>query len=193
MLENIRSRIVFNSRRGISTRLYIDEFHNLARDRFSSAYLDKIWREVRKQGGLCTAITQDITDALSSKTVQTMLHNSDFTALLCQHEAEQEILGNVLGISDTLLSYVDNSFPGCGLLKFGEKYIPMDARMPKDSLMYQLFNTNFHEKVRAKKLKKMVSAEMEILPEQVQKEAAKAPTDLEGVFPYPVDGYEGEV
>ena len=69
----------------------------------------------------------------------------------------------------------------------------MDARMPKDSLMYQLFNTNFHEKVRAKKLKKMVSGEMEILPEQVQREAAKAPTDLEGVFPYPVDGYEGEV
>lgn len=193
MLENIRSRIVFNSRRGISTRLYIDEFHNLARDRFSSAYLDKIWREVRKQGGLCTAITQDITDALSSKTVQAMLHNSDFTALLCQHEAEMEILGNVLGISDTLLSYVDNSFPGCGLLKFGEKYIPMDARMPKDSLMYQLFNTNFHEKVRGRKLKKKVNEELGSLPEKVQSQAALAPTDQEGVFPYPDETFKGEV
>ena len=193
MLENIRSRIVFNSRRGISTRLYIDEFHNLARDRFSSAYLDKIWREVRKQGGLCTAITQDITDALSSKTVQAMLHNSDFTALLCQHEAEMEILGNVLGISDTLLSYVDNSFPGCGLLKFGEKYIPMDARMPKESLMYQLFNTNFHEKVRGRKLKKKVNEELGSLPEKVQSQAALAPTDQEGVFPYPDETFKGEV
>ena len=193
MLENIRSRIVYNSRKGISTRLYIDEFHNLARDRFSSAYLDKIWREVRKQGGLCTAITQDITDALSSKTVQVMLHNSDFTALLCQHEAEREILGNVLGISDTLLEYVDNSFPGCGLLKFGDKYIPMDARMPKDSLMYQLFNTNFHEKVKIKKMKKMVSSEIDKLPENVRNEVKNAPTEQEGVFPYPDETLKGEV
>ena len=191
MLENIRSRIVFNAQKGISTRLYIDEFHNLARDDFSAAYLDKIWREVRKQGGLCTAITQDITDALSTKRVQVMLHNSDFTALLCQHEAEMEILGSVLGISDALLEYVDNSPPGCGLLKFGDKYIPMDARMPKDSLIYDLFNTNFHEKVRNRKLRKKVSAQMHELPERVREEAMKAPTAAEGVFPYPED-HDGE-
>ena len=185
MLENIRSRIAYNAKKGISTRLYIDEFHNLAKDRFSSAYLEKIWREVRKMGGLCTAITQDIADALTSKTVQTMLNNSEFTALLGQHEAEREILGSVLGISDTLLEYVDNSFPGCGLLKFGEKFIPMDARMPRDSLMYQLFNTNFHEKVKMKKLKKQAAKSLEELPEQIREEIAKAPTVQEGVFPFP--------
>ena len=113
-----------------------------------------VLREVRKMGGLCTAITQDIADALSSKTVQTMLNNSEFTALLGQHEAKREILGNVLGISDTLLEYVNNSLPGCGLLKFGEKYFPMDARIPKESLMYELCSTNFHEKVRQGRLKK---------------------------------------
>ena len=160
----------------------------LAKDRFSSAYLEKIWREVRKLGGLCTAITQDIADALSSKTVQTMLNNSDFTAFLGQHEAEKEILGNVLGISDALLSYVDNPPPGCGLLKFGKKYIPMDARMPRESLMYQLFNTNFHEKVRQKKLKKQITTELDGLPDKVREEIKKAPADAEGVFPYPSDG-----
>ena len=190
MLENIRSRIAYNAKKGISTRLYIDEFHNLARDRFSSSYLEKIWREVRKMGGLCTAITQDITDALASKTVQTMLNNSEFTALLGQHEAEREVLGNVLGISDTLLEYVDNSFPGCGLLKFGEKYIPMDARMPKDSLMYQLFNTNFHEKVKMRKLKKQAAADLEGLPDRVREEIRNAPTAMEETFPYPEDKSE---
>ncbi len=190
MLENIRSRIAFNAKKGISTRLYIDEFHNLAKDRFSSAYLEKIWRKVRKLGGLCTAITQDIADALSSKTVQTMLNNSDFTAFLGQHEAEKEILGNVLGISDALLTYVDNPAPGCGLLKFGKKYIPMDARMPRESLMYQLFNTNFHEKVRQKKLKKQITTELDAIPDNVREEIRKAPSDAEGVFPYP---FEGEV
>lgn len=183
MLENIRSRIAFNAGKGISTRLYIDEFHALARDRFSCAFLEKIWREVRKMGGLCTAITQDIADALSSKTVQTMLNNSEFTALLGQHEAEREILGSVLGISDNLLEYVNNSLPGCGLLKFGEKYIPMDARIPKDSLIYQLFNTNFHEKVRQKKLKRQLKTDLSQLPDGVQEEIRKNPTEKEIIYP----------
>ena len=184
MLENIRSRIAYNAKKGISTRLYIDEFHNLARDRFSSAYLEKIWREVRKMGGLCTAITQDIADALSSQTVRTMLNNSEFTALLGQHEAEREVLGNVLGISDALLEYVDNSFPGCGLLKFGEKYIPMDARIPATSLLYRLFSTNFHEKVKLRKLKKQAAKELDVLPQAVREEIGKAPSEKEEIFPY---------
>ena len=64
----------------------------------------------------------------------------------------------------------------------------MDARMPRDSLMYQLFNTNFHEKVRQKKLKKQITTEMEALPDRVREEIRKAPADAEGVFPYPSDG-----
>ena len=114
-----------------------------------------------------------------------MLNNSDFTAFLGQHEAEKEILGNVLGISDALLGYVDNPPPGCGLLKFGKKYIPMDARMPRESLMYQLFNTNFHEKVKNRKAGKRAASEIKKLPEIVRSEIKKAPTGMEGVFPYP--------
>ena len=113
-----------------------------------------------------------------------MLNNSEFTALLGQHESERELLGEVLGISDTLLGAVQNAFPGCGLLKFGNKYIAMDARMPKDSLMYQLFSTNFHEKVRQGKLKRTVRKQLEELPGQVREEILKAPTDREALFPY---------
>ena len=65
--------------------------------------------------------------------------------------------------------------------------------MPKDSLMYQLFNTNFHEKVRGRKLKKKVNEELGSLPEKVQSQAALAPTDQEGVFPYPDETFKGEV
>ena len=77
------------------------------------------------------------------------------------------------------------SMPGCGLLKFGEKYIPMDARMPKDSLLYQLFNTNFHEKVRSGRRKKQFASEMEKLPEQIRGEITKAPAKAEEIFPFP--------
>lgn len=145
MLESIRARIAENAKKGRATWLFIDEFHNLASDEFSARYLEKIWKEVRKMGGLCTAVTQNIADLLSSKTIETMLCNSEYLSLLNQSDIEIEILRNTLGISDNLLKYVHNVEPGCGLLKFGEKYIPNDCRLPKASATYQLLNTNFHE------------------------------------------------
>ena len=77
--------------------------------------------------------------------IETMLCNSEYLSLLNQSDIEIEILRNTLGISDNLLKYVHNVEPGCGLLKFGEKYIPNDCRLPKESATYQLLNTNFHE------------------------------------------------
>ena len=145
MLESIRARIAENAKKGRATWLFIDEFHNLASDEFSARYLEKIWKEVRKMGGLCTAVTQNIADLLSSKTIETMLCNSEYLSLLNQSDIEIEILRNTLGISDNLLKYVHNVEPGCGLLKFGEKYIPNDCRLSKASMTYQLLNTNFHE------------------------------------------------
>ena len=71
--------------------------------------------------------------------------------------------------------------------------MPMDARMPRESLMYQLFNTNFHEKVRQKKLKKQITTELDGLPDKVREEIKKAPADAEGVFPYPDETFKGEV
>lgn len=145
LLESIRSRIAKNAKKGKATWLFIDEFHNLASDEFSAGYLEKIWKEVRKLGGLCNAGTQNIADLLSSKTIETMLCNSEYLSILNQSDIEVGIFRNMLGISDHLLRYVHNVEPGCGLLKFGEKYIPFDCRFSKDSMTYQLLNTNFHE------------------------------------------------
>ena len=77
--------------------------------------------------------------------------NSAYLSLLNQSDIELELLHRTLGISDTLLEYVHNVPPGCGLLKFGDKYIPKDNRLDKESKLYQLFNTNFHEKVEEKR------------------------------------------
>lgn len=151
MLEGIRARIASNARKGKATWLYIDEFHNLASQEFSARYLEKIWKEVRKLGGLCTGATQNLADLLQSKVVETMLCNSAYLSLLNQSDIELELLHRTLGISDTLLEYVHNVPPGCGLLKFGDKYIPKDNRLDKESKLYQLFNTNFHEKVEEKR------------------------------------------
>ncbi len=153
MLESIRSRIAQNKAKGKCTWVFIDEFHNLSHNPYSAAYLEKIWREVRKMGGLCTGITQNVGDLLTTASVSSMLANSEFLMLLNLKESEREALEEDLGISSNLIQFISTSTPGCGLLKFGNKIIPCDGRLPKDSVMYNLFNTNFHElamKIRKK-------------------------------------------
>ena len=52
---------------------------------------------------------------------------------------------------------------------------------------------DFSQAVRnpyAKKLKKQITTELDAIPDNVRKEIRKAPSDAEGVFPYP---FEGEV
>ena len=58
MMESIQNRIVENGKRGKATWLYIDEFHVLLNSEYSAKYLQQLWKKVRKQGGLCTGITQ---------------------------------------------------------------------------------------------------------------------------------------
>ena len=60
MMEAIQSRIIENGKRGKATWLYIDEFHVLLNSEYSAKYLQQLWKKVRKQGGLCTGITQNV-------------------------------------------------------------------------------------------------------------------------------------
>lgn len=82
MMESIQQRIVENGKKSKATWLYIDEFHVLINSEYSAKYLQQLWKKVRKQGGLCTGITQNVVDLLQNYTATTMLANSEFVALL---------------------------------------------------------------------------------------------------------------
>jgi len=165
MLESIRSRIASNAARGIATWLYIDEFHNLSSKELSAEYLEKIWKEVRYLGGICTGITQNIADLLVTKRVETMLSNSEYINLLPLSKNEKLALEEILDLNAKELEFVSaqtgaslkegNSQSGIGLMKFGQQKIPKNNRVPNDNPLYDLFNTNFHEiQEKKKKMKK---------------------------------------
>ena len=77
MMESIQNRIVENGQKGKATWLYIDEFHVLLNSEYSAKYLQQLWKKVRKQGGLCTGITQNVVDLLQNYTATTMLANCE--------------------------------------------------------------------------------------------------------------------
>ena len=115
--ESIQQRIVENGKKGKATWLYIDEFHVLLNSEYSAKYLQQLWKKVRKQGGLCTGITQNVVDLLQNYTTTTMLANSEFVALLKQANTDSSKMAEVIGVSDAQLRFVTNSQSGMGLLK----------------------------------------------------------------------------
>lgn len=147
MMESIQQRIIENGKKGKATWLYIDEYHILLKSNYSAEYLQQLWKKVRKQGGLCTGITQNLTDLLQNATATSMLSNSEFVALLKQSNPDSSRMAEVIGVSEAQLKFVMNSAAGTGLLKCGNVVIPFDHTIPKDNELYRLYNTNIHEKI----------------------------------------------
>ena len=153
MMENIQNRIIQNAKKGKATWLYLDEFHVLLNREYSAKYLQGLWKKVRKQGGLCTGITQNLIDLLQNYVATTMLANSEFVALLKQANTDSSKLAEVIGISEAQLRFVTNTSAGMGLIKCGNAVIPFDNTISKDSDLYRLYNTNIHEKIAEEKRK----------------------------------------
>lgn len=147
MMEAIQSKIIENGRNGIATWLYVDECHVLLNSDYSATYLQQLWKKVRKQGGLCTGISQNVTDLLQNYIAATLISNSEFITLLKQSNIDSAKLAEVIGVSDAQLRYVSNSPFGTGLIKFGNTVIPFDNTISKESKLYKLYNTNLHEKI----------------------------------------------
>lgn len=151
MMESIQNRIIENGKRGIATWLYIDEFHVLLNSEYSAKYLQQLWKKVRKQGGLCTGITQNVVDLLQNYTATTMLANSEFVALLKQANTDSSKMAEVIGVSEAQLRFVTNTQSGMGLMKCGNVVIPFDNTIEKGTELYNLYNTNIHEKIAQQK------------------------------------------
>ena len=108
---------------------------------------------MRKQGGLCTGITQNIVDLLQNYTATTMLANSEFVALLNQANTDSSRMAEVIGVSEAQLRFVTNTSSGMGLMKCGNVVIPFNNTIEKGTDLYNLYNTNIHEKIRMQKMR----------------------------------------
>ena len=145
MIESITAKIKYNQSDGVATWVYVDEMHELWGEEYSLHALEKMWREVRKRGGICTGMSQNLIDAQRNRSTKTMVSNSEFMLLLDQGTMDKEAVEDLFDISAEQLACVNGADPGMGHIRFGDKIVPFDNTMKKDSELYQLFNTNFHE------------------------------------------------
>ena len=148
-LTNISQRILQNSLKGKATWLYVDEFHVLLKKTYSRQFFISLWKKVRKQGGICTGITQNVIDVVKDDETKMLVSNSEYTLFLKMGPGDaQKIIDTFEGrISPAHLKFIENPEPGCGLIRFGNVIIPMDFTIEKTNPIYNIFNTNFYERV----------------------------------------------
>lgn len=151
-LSYIRQKIIKNASEGRFTWLYIDEFHTLMDKKYSRKYFISLYKKVRKLGGLCTGITQNVSDTVFDKDTAKLLSNSEYTMFLRMGAGDADVILDAFEgrLTEAHLKYIDNAAPGMGLIRFGNVVIPMDNRIEKDNIIYDIFNTNFQEKAALK-------------------------------------------
>lgn len=144
VLDNVWNRITKNRAENKHTWIYLDEIYLLFANEYSANFLFELYKRARKWGGIPTGITQNVEDLLKSETARSMLANTEYIMMLSQSATDRAELGSLLGISDTLLTYVTNSERGCGLISYGGNIIPFKDEFPKNEL-YSLMTTKIGE------------------------------------------------
>lgn len=150
MLVNIRRKVMENFSKGVATWIIADEFHNLLGTEYTENFFFKSVKEYRKYGGFVTMCDQNVSDVLTSQKARTMLDNSEFVMLFKQASAAiPELVETISGMKETYSEYLLDAEPGQGLMKFGKSMFPIDMQLDKTGTLYNLFNTNMHERVGA--------------------------------------------
>lgn len=147
MVESITAKIKYNQCSGVATWVYIDEIHELFSNEYALLAVERMWREVRKRGGICTGISQNLIDAVRSRATKTILSNSEFVILLNQGKLDQSTVEELFEISSEQMKTINDGEPGTGIIRVGKRVAAFDNCVEKDSPLYQLYNTNFHELV----------------------------------------------
>ena len=151
VLEYVWQRVSKNRDNGIRTWVWIDEFSIMFNDgagkttHRSGEFFAKVYKRIRKYGGVPTAITQNITEVLTSTQAKTMLLNSEFVALLQQRKEDLDTLTELFSLSPSQAGYLKTGKKGSGLIICGRKIIPFEKPIPTDSLMYKICTTKFGE------------------------------------------------
>lgn len=152
VLEYVWQRVVENKKRGIRTWVWIDEFSIMFNDgagrttHKSGEFFAKVYKRIRKYGGVPTAMTQNITEVLESPQARTMLANSEFVTLLQQKKDDLDAISKLFSLSLSQQLPLKSGKKGTGIIICGKKIIPFEKLIPEDSLMYKICTTKFDDK-----------------------------------------------
>ena len=143
----ILTRITTHRKKGKRTYIFIDEIYLLFKDKYTSDFIYKLWKRIRKYGGCATGITQNVEELLENDKAKLMLANSELIIMLNQSATDREKLSEILDISDMEMEHITNVGGGEGLIRVRNSRIPFANRFPKKTELYKLMTTKFEETI----------------------------------------------
>lgn len=139
--NDVYNRMISNSRANIYTWFFIDEFHILLQSPTIVTFLAQIWKMARKWMGVPTGILQNTEDLLRDKETRSIVNNTSFAIMMSSSLMDRQNLAELFMLSDSQLSYINNSEPGHGLLYNGKITLPFVYKFPKNTELYALMTT----------------------------------------------------
>ena len=120
--------------------------------KYTENFIISFWKLVRKLGCIPTGITQNISILIASERTASLVSNSEFTIILKQGTSDAIAVVDLFDdVSASQIKKLSKAEKGTGLIRFGDVIIPLDNQIGKDNPLYELFNTNMHEKAAMKK------------------------------------------
>ena len=151
--DAILNRVTENWRAGRRTHVYLDEFHVVYENPYSSMFFTSAWRRFRKRNAFPTGITQNVEYLLDNTSARSMLSNSEFIVMHNQAASDREKLAALFNISEQQMSYITNAEAGHGLMKIGNALVPFVNRFPKNTELYRRMTTKPNEMGKYKEKK----------------------------------------
>ncbi|SEG03612.1 VirB4-like conjugal transfer ATPase, CD1110 family [Lachnospira multipara] len=140
-LNDIWNRMIENSKKGIYTWIYIDEFHILLESEEATLTLKRIWKMARKWLGVPTGIMQNAADLLKSSETQAIFNNTSFILMLKGQLMDRNAFQELLHLSPAQLEYITDSDRGYGLFYNGKMTIPFKSEFPTKTKLYSIMTT----------------------------------------------------
>lgn len=139
--DAILNRVTENWKKGKRTHVYLDEFHVVYENPYSSMFFTSAWRRFRKRNAFPTGITQNVEYLLDNASARSLLSNSELIVMHNQASSDRERLAELFNISEDQMKFITNAEAGHGLMKIGKALIPFVNRFPRNLELYRYMTT----------------------------------------------------
>lgn len=140
--NEIKNRVLQNSKKNIWTFAYFDEFHLMLKYECTAKTILEFWKVFRKYQGVLCGITQNTGDIIRSETTIDIFNTTSFMIILSVEKIDRDNLQSLLSISDEQLKYITNAGRGRGLLYNNGVILPFENEFPTDTEIYKLISTS---------------------------------------------------
>lgn len=149
LLSAIWNKVFDNHLKGKYTWIYLDELHRYYRqeDGLAAHQIERLYAEIRKYGGIVTAMTQHPSGVLASPTASSMLANSQFVVLFEQDDANVEAMTERLKLNSDQRRLLIACNTGEAVLRAKNSTIAIQLKYPRDNKVYDTITTDFKDRI----------------------------------------------